>query len=130
MAKIILPLSLWHSFSLMVKENGHQGICWIFNFWMFFWWEVFFFYQGTCYIWTLSGGRGTDPVKVHLKKTFEAHSKYGIKCLFSPDSTYVFYYYSSSMHEADLFLGHYVFLEILCIAYFFTSFAHLYPTEK
>lgn len=32
MAKIILPLSLWHSFSLMVKENGY----WIFNFWMFF----------------------------------------------------------------------------------------------
>lgn len=92
--------------------------------------KCFFFYQGTSYIWTLSGGRGTDPVKVHLKKTFEAHSKYGIKCLFSPDSTYAFYYYSSSMHEADLFLGHYVFLEILCIAYFFTSFAHLYPTEK
>lgn len=81
--------------------------------------SVFFFYQGTCYIWTLSGGRGTDPVKVHLKKTFEAHSKYGIKCLFSPDSTYAFYYYNSSMHEADLFLGHLVFLEILCIAYFF-----------
>lgn len=35
------------------------------------------------------------------------------------------------MHEADLFLGHLVFLEILCIAYFFfTSFAYLYPTEK
>ncbi|XP_056020358.1 target of rapamycin complex subunit lst8-like isoform X2 [Ostrea edulis] len=43
--------------------------------------------KGVCYIWTLSGGRGTDPVKIHLKKTFEAHSKYGIKCLFSPDST-------------------------------------------
>lgn len=124
MAKIILPLSLWHSFSLMVKENGYLIFgCFSDEKWVFF-------YQGTCYIWTLSGGRGTDPVKVHLKKTFEAHSKYGIKCLFSPDSTYVFYYYSSSMHEADLFLGHYVFLEILCIAYFFTSFAHLYPTEK
>lgn len=43
---------------------------------------------------------------------------------------YIYIYYSSSMHEADLFLGHLVFLEILCIAYFFTSFAHLYPTEK
>ncbi|XP_061181019.1 target of rapamycin complex subunit lst8-like [Saccostrea echinata] len=43
--------------------------------------------KGMCYIWTLSGGRGTDPVKVHLKNNFEAHSKYGIKCLFSPDST-------------------------------------------
>lgn len=94
MANKIVSLSLWYSFSLRIKVNGCV-ICW--HVFSDGWWLVFF-YQGTCYIWTLSGGRGTDPVKVHLKKTFEAHSKYGIKCLFSPDSTYVFYFYSSSMH--------------------------------
>lgn len=88
--------------------------------------SVFFFYQGICYIWIFFGGRGIDFVKVYLKKIFEAYFKYGIKCLFSLDFTYAFYYYSLFMYEVDLFLGYYVFLEILCIVYFFILFVYLY----
>ncbi|OWF51796.1 Target of rapamycin complex subunit lst8 [Mizuhopecten yessoensis] len=40
-----------------------------------------------CYIWTLTGGRGTDPTQLHPKTKFEAHGRYALKCLFSPDST-------------------------------------------
>lgn len=108
----------------MVKENGYL----IFG--CFFDEKWFFFYQGICYIWIFFGGRGIDFVKVYLKKIFEAYFKYGIKCLFSLDFTYAFYYYSLFMYEVDLFLGYYVFLEILCIVYFFILFAYLYLTEK
>ncbi|XP_060068639.1 target of rapamycin complex subunit lst8-like [Ylistrum balloti] len=40
-----------------------------------------------CYIWTLTGGRGTDRTQLHPKTKFEAHNRYALKCLFSPDST-------------------------------------------
>lgn len=66
-----------------------------------------------------------------MKKIFEAYFKYGIKCLFSLDFTYAFYYYSLFMYEVDLFLGYFIFLEILCIVYFFfILFVYLYLIEK
>ncbi|XP_025105800.1 target of rapamycin complex subunit lst8-like isoform X2 [Pomacea canaliculata] len=43
--------------------------------------------KGMCYIWTLTGGRRSEPTKIHPKKKFQAHNTYALKCLFSPDST-------------------------------------------
>lgn len=43
--------------------------------------------KGDCYIWTLTGGRGEEPTKLHPKTKIPAHKKYGLKCQFSPDST-------------------------------------------
>ncbi|KAJ8318610.1 hypothetical protein KUTeg_003701 [Tegillarca granosa] len=45
--------------------------------------------KGNCYIWTLTGGRGNDPTQLHPKAKFEAHNRYVLRCLFSPDSTWV-----------------------------------------
>lgn len=48
---------------------------------------------GTCYIWTLSGGRAPDEPTIirerSEKPSFSAHKRYALKCAFSPDSTYV-----------------------------------------
>ncbi|CAH1794585.1 unnamed protein product, partial [Owenia fusiformis] len=43
--------------------------------------------KGNCYIWTLTGGRGDESTQLHPKSKIQAHQKYVLKCLFSPDST-------------------------------------------
>jgi len=43
--------------------------------------------KGACYIWSLTGGRDDIATQLHPKKMISAHRKYGLKCLFSPDST-------------------------------------------
>ena len=42
-----------------------------------------------CYLWTMTANRPGGPSKLHPKKKFQAHSRYVLKCLFSPDSTWV-----------------------------------------
>jgi G protein beta subunit-like protein len=45
--------------------------------------------KGNCYVYSLARGRrgDDDPTKSILKHNFSAHSKYALKCQFSPDST-------------------------------------------
>eukprot|EP00794_Sanderia_malayensis_P009012 gene9012-9976_t len=43
--------------------------------------------KGDCYVWSLSGGIDDKPTVFHPKDKVPAHKKYGLKCLFSPDST-------------------------------------------
>jgi len=44
--------------------------------------------KGMCYIWTLSSTMGgASQTQAHLKTKFQAHKRYGLKCVFSPDST-------------------------------------------
>lgn len=43
--------------------------------------------KGVCYIWALTGGRSGESTQAHPKAKLQAHKKYGLKCLFSPDST-------------------------------------------
>jgi len=45
--------------------------------------------KGMCYVYSLARGRRVDddPTKSILKHKFLAHSKYALKCVFSPDST-------------------------------------------
>jgi G protein beta subunit-like protein len=43
--------------------------------------------KGMCFIWTLTSMGGTSPMQPHLKTQFQAHKRYALKCLFSPDST-------------------------------------------
>jgi len=43
--------------------------------------------KGNCYLWTMNANRKHGPSSLHPKKKFQAHSKYILKCLFSPDST-------------------------------------------
>lgn len=46
--------------------------------------------QGVCFIWNLTRGRGSGELtQPHPKEKLTAHRKYALKCLFSPDSTYV-----------------------------------------
>ncbi|XP_054270856.1 target of rapamycin complex subunit lst8 [Macrosteles quadrilineatus] len=42
--------------------------------------------KGHCYIWSLSGGM-EQQTKLNPKQKIEAHSRYALKCKFSPDST-------------------------------------------
>ena len=45
-------------------------------------------FQGMVYIWTLSSVMGgASQTQAHLKTKFQAHKKYGLKVLFSPDCT-------------------------------------------
>ena len=41
-------------------------------------------------MWTLTGGRKDEPTHLHPKSDFTVSTRYALKCLFSPDSTYVF----------------------------------------
>ena len=52
---------------------------------------LYYAIQGRCYIWTLTGGRSGDPTQPHVKADYSVSSRYALKCLFSPDSTYVLY---------------------------------------
>ncbi|XP_065065800.1 target of rapamycin complex subunit lst8-like [Rhopilema esculentum] len=43
--------------------------------------------KGDCYVWRLSGGSDENPTVFHPEDKIPSHKKYGLKCLFSPDST-------------------------------------------
>jgi G protein beta subunit-like protein len=43
--------------------------------------------RGHCYIWSLTGGVGEEPIKLNPKLKIVAHKRYALKCKFSPDST-------------------------------------------
>lgn len=53
--------------------------------------------KGNCYIWSLTGGHpknsngysknNSTPISLYPKQKLPAHKKYGLKCLFSPDSS-------------------------------------------
>lgn len=43
--------------------------------------------KGFCFYWTLSGGWGDKPSKLGRCISNQVHKRYGLKCLFSPDST-------------------------------------------
>jgi len=43
--------------------------------------------KGDCYVWSLSGGVNEHPTVFHPRDKIPAHKRYGLKCLFSPDST-------------------------------------------
>lgn len=45
--------------------------------------------KGRCFIWKLSGGGSQEPTKLNPCHKIEAHSKFALKCAFSPDSRYV-----------------------------------------
>eukprot|EP00795_Rhopilema_esculentum_P009054 gene9054-16700_t len=49
--------------------------------------EIFSEFQGDCYVWRLSGGSDENPTVFHPEDKIPSHKKYGLKCLFSPDST-------------------------------------------
>ena len=51
-----------------------------------------FFFQGKCFMWTLTGGRKDEPTHLHPKSDFVVSNRYALKCLFSPDSTYVLFH--------------------------------------
>ena len=43
--------------------------------------------KGHCYVWSLSGGSNEEPTVFFPKHKIQAHKKYGLKCMFSPDSS-------------------------------------------
>lgn len=43
--------------------------------------------KGTCYVWSLSSGIGTNPITLTPRTKLNAHTRYALKCRFSPDST-------------------------------------------
>ncbi|KAK0163103.1 hypothetical protein PV327_006812 [Microctonus hyperodae] len=43
--------------------------------------------KGHCYVWTLTGGVGEEPTKLNPRHKLTAHSRYALRCKFSPDST-------------------------------------------
>lgn len=43
--------------------------------------------KGHCYIWALRNGGADEPTKLNPKHKIVAHNKYGLSCVFSPDST-------------------------------------------
>ncbi|XP_065680195.1 target of rapamycin complex subunit lst8 [Hydra vulgaris] len=44
--------------------------------------------KGTCYVWSLTGVK-EQRTMFHPKQKLSAHNKYGLKCLFSPDSNFL-----------------------------------------
>lgn len=113
MAKIILPLSLWHSFSLMVKENGYL----IFG---CFSDEKCFFFTRELVIYGLS----PEAVEqILLKSTWKRplrripNMALNVCSVQTPRMRFIIIVHPCM--KLIIFLGHLVFLEILCIAYFF-----------
>lgn len=50
--------------------------------------------KGNCYVWSLTGGTKDDPTMLHPRtKIPGAHKRAALKCLFSPDSWWVHYFY-------------------------------------
>lgn len=45
--------------------------------------------QGNCYVYNLCRGHlaDNDPTELVKKTSFAAHSKYALKCAYSPDAT-------------------------------------------
>ena len=43
--------------------------------------------QGGCHVWSLTGGLKEERTVFYPKQRLAAHEKYGLKCLFSPDSS-------------------------------------------
>lgn len=43
--------------------------------------------DGNCFIWNLTGGFGDTSLRIGKDKVYTPHKRYGLKCLFSPDST-------------------------------------------
>lgn len=43
--------------------------------------------DGNCHVWALSGGFGETSPSLRREMNCQAHRRYGLKCLFSPDST-------------------------------------------
>ncbi|KAK0097802.1 hypothetical protein PV326_013643 [Microctonus aethiopoides] len=43
--------------------------------------------KGHCYVWTLTGGIGEEPTKLNPRHKLVAHTRYALRCKFSPDST-------------------------------------------
>jgi len=43
--------------------------------------------KGGCHVWSLTGGLKEERTVFYPKQRISAHSKYGLKCLFSPDSS-------------------------------------------
>jgi len=43
--------------------------------------------KGTCFVWALRSGNGSEPTQLTPKKKLAAHKRYALKCKFSPDST-------------------------------------------
>lgn len=42
--------------------------------------------KGKCYIWSLVGGEGDEPIILQPLKVFEPHTRHALKCKFSPNS--------------------------------------------
>ena len=43
--------------------------------------------DGYCYVRAITGGFGNTSIQLGRETSFQAHKRYGLKCLFSPDST-------------------------------------------
>ncbi|GAB1607764.1 target of rapamycin complex subunit lst8-like [Argonauta hians] len=43
--------------------------------------------KGRCYVWSLSGSHKSECSFLHKRAEFQAHKRYALKCMFSPDST-------------------------------------------
>lgn len=43
--------------------------------------------KGMCYVWRLTGGAREEKTIFYPQQRIPAHVKYGLKCLFSPDSS-------------------------------------------
>lgn len=43
--------------------------------------------KGGCHVWRLTGGLKEERTVFYPKQLIPAHQKYGLKCLFSPDSS-------------------------------------------
>ena len=43
--------------------------------------------KGGCHVWSLTGGLKEERTVFYPKQRIPAHDKYGLKCLFSPDSS-------------------------------------------
>ena len=49
--------------------------------------------EGSCWIWTLIGAFGESELRISGRdKVYQPHMRYALKCLFSPDSTYGFFF--------------------------------------
>lgn len=43
--------------------------------------------KGTCFVWSISLGKTLEGImQLHPRRKLDAHTKYGLKCKFSPDS--------------------------------------------
>uniref|UniRef100_A0A6M2DSP2 Target of rapamycin complex subunit lst8 n=1 Tax=Xenopsylla cheopis TaxID=163159 RepID=A0A6M2DSP2_XENCH len=45
--------------------------------------------KGHCFVWSLNSGNPDEPTKLTPKQHIEAHSKYALRCRFSPDSAFL-----------------------------------------